>query len=238
MITITPSGNNVMKALQKKLEQREKTELIAIIQQMLRQEPDVQWVLTTPLPTSSPQKASLDPEVYRQQVLSAMVVGDQLRKYKRDEVKRRLLAIKTFADKFAKQRQYAAALTIYEALVTEIIAQYNRYSDEYVAFSVLFTGCIDGLDSCFAGEEENQHIRLRVLQALFAIYRFYTDLSMDLDEDIPGLLVKNTTAEERCVIAGWLRDALSPTQGNTRRTDDQLRHYKVVLARVEKVDRK
>jgi hypothetical protein len=31
-----------MKALQKKLEQREKTELMAIIQQILRQEPDVQ----------------------------------------------------------------------------------------------------------------------------------------------------------------------------------------------------
>jgi hypothetical protein len=87
-----------MKALQQKLEQREKTELIAIIQQMLRQEPDLQWVLTTPLPTSSSQKVSLDPEAYRQQVLNAMVVGDQLRKYKRDEVKRRLLAIKIFAD--------------------------------------------------------------------------------------------------------------------------------------------
>ncbi len=36
-----------MKALQKKLEQREKTELIAIIQQMLGQEPDLQWLLTT-----------------------------------------------------------------------------------------------------------------------------------------------------------------------------------------------
>jgi hypothetical protein len=72
-----------MNALQKKLEHREKTELIAMIQQMLRQEPDVLWLLTTPLPTSSFQKVSLDPEVYRQQVLNAMVVGNQLRKYNR-----------------------------------------------------------------------------------------------------------------------------------------------------------
>jgi len=42
-----------MKALQKKLEQREKAELMAIIQQMLCQEPDMQWLLTTTLPTSS-----------------------------------------------------------------------------------------------------------------------------------------------------------------------------------------
>jgi hypothetical protein len=40
-------------------------------------------------------------------------------------------------------------------------------------------------------------MRLRVLRTLFAIYRFYTDSGMDLDEDIPGLLVGNTTPEER-----------------------------------------
>ena len=51
-----------MKALQKKLEHREKTELIAILQQMLRQEPDLQWLLTTPLPTASSPKVSLDPD--------------------------------------------------------------------------------------------------------------------------------------------------------------------------------
>src|SRR6266516_5956231 len=134
-----------MKALQKKLEQYEKAELIAIIQQMLRQEPDLQWWLTTPLPTSDPRQVSLDAEVYRQQVLAAMAQGDQLRKYKRHEVQRRLLAIKTFADEFAKQQQYAGALTIYEALVTEAIAHYNTYRDEYLAFSVIIQGCFDGL---------------------------------------------------------------------------------------------
>jgi hypothetical protein len=37
-----------MQTLQKKLEQREKSELIGIIEQMLRQAPDLHWVLTTP----------------------------------------------------------------------------------------------------------------------------------------------------------------------------------------------
>ena len=32
---------------------------------------------------------------------------------------------------------------------------------------------------------------------------------MDLDEDIPGLLVGNTTPGERRVIASWTRDALT-----------------------------
>ena len=39
-----------MDILKKSLEQREKPELIAIITHMLRQEPDLQWLLSTPFP--------------------------------------------------------------------------------------------------------------------------------------------------------------------------------------------
>ena len=61
-----------MNTLKKNLEQREKSELIAIIQHMLGQEPDLQWLLMTPLPTASAQKSSVDPKVYRQQILAAI----------------------------------------------------------------------------------------------------------------------------------------------------------------------
>src|SRR5437660_7568807 len=157
--------------LKKNLEQREKPELIAIIQHMLRQEPELQWLLMTPLPSASSRKSSLDPEVYRQQVLAAMAAGENQRKRKRGEVERRLAAIKSIADEFAAQENYAAALTIYEVLVTEVIQHFNDYRDEYIAFSIILTGCIDGLDSCFAGEEGNPKMRLRVIRVLFAIYR-------------------------------------------------------------------
>src|SRR5947209_3628503 len=198
--------------LKKTLEQREKLELIAIIQHMLRQEPELQWLLMTPLPTASSRKSSVDPEVYRQQVPAAIAVGENQRKRKRGEVQRRLSAIKTIADQFAAQENYAAALPIYEVLVTEIIEHFNDYRDEHIAFSIILMGCIDGLDSCFAGEEDNPEMRLHVLRTLFAIYRFYTDSGMDLDEDIAGLLLGNTTSEERQVIADWLYHTLSQTK--------------------------
>jgi hypothetical protein len=73
--------------LKKNLEQREKPELIAIIQHMLRQEPELQWLLMTPLPTVSARKSSVDPEAYRQQVLAAMAAGENQRKRKRGEGK-------------------------------------------------------------------------------------------------------------------------------------------------------
>lgn len=223
-----------MDSLKKKLQQRERSELIAIIKHMLRQDPELQWLLTTPLPTASSQKPSIDPELYRQQVLAAMSAADYQRKRKHGEVQRRLTAIKSIADEFVAREAYAAALTIYEVLVAEIIEHFNDYRDEYVAFSVILMGCIDGLDSCFAGEEDNPEMRLRVLRALFAIYRFYVDSSMDLDEDIPGLLVGNTTPEERQVIAGWVRDALSQTKGSAGYS---LQPYQAFLHSLEQANR-
>ncbi len=225
-----------MDTLKKNLEQREKPELITIIQHMLRQEPDLQWLLATPLPTSSSRKVSIDPKIYQQQVLAAMSAGDYQRKRKRGEVQRRLTAIKTIADEFVAQENYAAALTIYEVLVTEVIAHFNDYRDEYVAFSVILMGCIDGLDSCFAGEEHNPEMRLRVIRVLFAIYRFYTDSWMDLDEDIPGLLIGNTTPQERQIIAGWLRDASSQTKAEGNAGYSRQR-YEAFLTALEQVDR-
>jgi hypothetical protein len=225
-----------MDMLKKNLEQREKPELIAIIQHMLRQEPELRWLLITALPTASDRKSSVDPEVYRQQVLAAMSAGENQRKRKRGEVQRRLTAIKTIADEFATLENYAAAFTIYEVLVTEVIEHFNDYRDEYIAFSVILTGCIDGLDSCFAGEEDNPEMRLRVIRVLFAIYRFYTDSWMDLDEAIPGLLVGNTTPEERQVIAGWLREAFSQTKAEESAGYSRQR-YETFLAALERVDR-
>ena len=222
--------------LKNNLEQREKPELIAIITHMLRLEPDLEWLVNTTLPTASSRKASIDPKIYQQQILAEMSAGDYQRKRKRGEVQRRLAAIQSIADEFAANENYAAALTIYEVLVNEIIAHFNDYRDEYVAFSIILMGCIDGLGSCFAGEEDNPQMRLRVIRALFAIYRFYTDSWMDLDEDIPGLLIGNTTPEERQVIAGWIRDALQQTKAEGSAGYSRQR-YEAFLAALEQVDR-
>ena len=220
-----------MNTLKNNLEQREKAEVIAIITHMLLQEPELQWLLATPLPTDSSLKASIDAKIFQQQILAAISASDNQRKRKRGEVQRRLAAIKSIADEFAANENYAEALTIYEVLVNEIIAHFNDYRDEYVAFSIILMGCIDGLDSCFAGEEDNPQLRLRVIRALFAIYCFYTDSGMDLDGDIAGLLVGNTSPEERQVIAGWVQDALK--QKATWSNGEQ---YEILMAALERAN--
>jgi hypothetical protein len=107
---------------------------------------------------------------------------------------------------------------------------FNDCRNEYVAFSVILMGCIDGLDSYFAGEEDNQEMRLRVLRTLFVIYHFYTDSEMDLDEGISGLLPGNSTAVERWVNAGRVKDALTQ-----KAAWSSIQRYEALLAALERV---
>jgi hypothetical protein len=224
-----------MKTIDKDLAQREKIELIAIIKQMLQQQPELEWLLQTPVPTPSQRTKPVDPQIYRDQIAVILSLADNPRHRKyRDEIKRRLSAIKATADAFAEHGDSTAAVTIYEVLVTEVLRHYNAYFDEYITFSIILHGCIDGLDSCFAGDEENQDLRLRVLQSLFAIYRFSTDSGMDLDEDIPGLLIGNATPQERHIIAGWVREALSQPKGAGYGSEQ----YNVFLAALDQRDKK
>jgi hypothetical protein len=222
-----------MEAGEKQLERREMAELIAIIKAMLHLEPELQWLLQTPMPHTTQRHVSLDAKLYQQQVLAAMAAGDVPRKRKHGEVQRKLTALNAIADAFAEEAHYKAALTIYEVLVTENIAHFNDYPDEYIAFSVMLMRCIDGLDTCFAEEEDNPEIRLRVLQTLFAIYHFYVDTGMDLDEDIPGLLVGNTTPQERGIIAGWVREAISHASTAKWNVTTQMQTYRTLLIRLE-----
>jgi len=59
---------------------------------------------------------------------------------------------------------------------------------------------------------------------------------MDLDEDISGLLVGNSTPEERKIIAGWVRDALQQTKAKGSSVYSRQR-YEAFLAALEQVAR-
>ena len=48
-----------------------------------------------------------------------------------------------------------------------------------------------------------------ILQALFAVYRFDVDYGgIGLGDDVPDLVREHATAEERHVVAGWVREVL------------------------------
>jgi hypothetical protein len=223
-------------SMERDLQQRKKTELIAIIKLMLQQQPELAWVLQTPLPTTGQSAPPINAALYRSQIetaVAAVMKHDRDRSY-RETLRNTLAAIQSTADIFASKEDYAAALTIYEILTTAAIRSFFAVETGYLIFPTVLVHCIDGLDTCFAGAEEDRQMRQQVLKALFAIYSFSVASSMDLGEDIPDLLIGNSTPEERQVIAGWVRDALAQLPDKAGVADEQSRKYCTLLRQLEK----
>lgn len=223
-----------MDAHEKDLHRRDKATLIAIIKQMLQLQPDLTWVLDTVQPVSTQGTQTFHSAPYRQRIQAAIIAAsthDRDHRY-REEMCHTLTAIQTIAAEYNQRQDSLAALAIYEVLLSEVTEHFNDVRSEYVIFTTTLYNCIDGLDTCFADSEENAELRLRVLKALFTIYRFFTDAHMDLEEDIPGLLTANANAAERLIIADWVREAQASHENNQWAPDNQT--YRTLLRQLEK----
>jgi uncharacterized Zn finger protein len=187
------------------LEQCSKAELITLIKKMLQRQPELEILL----PAVRKEHAPVNPEIYRRQVAAAFrnagyEWGAEF------EVADELLSIKEIADGFAQQQDYANALAAYEALVTGVIENYHSYDDEGGELGSVLNECVDGLKECLDNVQDDRELREKIMQVLFSIYEFDVESGgISIGEDVPDILVEQTTAEERRTIAGWIRDAIS-----------------------------
>lgn len=221
--------------LEQELQSRDKAELIAIIELMLQQRPELLWVLQASQHGAGKRATSIDTHLYRQQIetaVSAAAEHHRDRTY-RENVRNILGTIQAVADELTQKADYLAALSVYEVLVTEAVKHYFTIETGYLLFTPILAHCIDGLDSCVAEAGENQRMRLRAFKGLFAIYQFSVGSGLDLGEDIPDLLVGNTMRDERQILAGWVRDELA--QG-TSNTGSAKKEYDQLLRRLEQED--
>src|SRR5712692_1150671 len=166
---------------------------------------------------------SVNPATYRRQVADA---------FRRDapRITQELLTVKQTADRLAQQRDYLEAVTIYEALVTEIFdlshiyydeeAEYDdydeydegeRYYPEEEGLAELVGECIEALGDCLADEQTDRVAREKSIEVLFDIYQrdLHADNSLDFAAKASDQLVRCTTPLERTTIAVWIHDVLT-----------------------------
>jgi hypothetical protein len=201
--------------IEQDLQQREKDELIAIIQLMLQQRPELAWVVQTSLPGKEQrtQPGNSQAALYRHQIEKAVSSAVQ---YQRDRAYREALqntlgTLQTMAETWNTTGGTEAALTIYEVLVTESIRHFSSVEAGYLIFTPILSSCIDGLDTCFADGEESQALRQRVLKALFAIYlrfgvRGPLASAIGMNDAVPSCWL-STRYMVRC--STWNRNALT-----------------------------
>ena len=204
-----PDAFRAVAELDADLEQRGKEELIALIKQMLRLQPDLETLLEVALPGGDRRRTPVNPETYRRQVSSAFRRGGN------DWMASSRIAADigitvSAGDGFLALDDYASAGTVYQAVAQGILEHYEMIHDEDGDLSEVVDRCVEGLGYCLAGGGDDAVDRERPLQTLFEIYRFDVDYGgVGLGEAAPDLILEHATGEEKRAVAGWVRAAMA-----------------------------
>jgi uncharacterized Zn finger protein len=193
------------------LKESDKAELIALIKQMLRREPDLELLVQA----KSKRQAQINPEVYRRQVetifrdagnewgVEADIAGD-------------LFEVKEVADMFAQRSDYANTALVYEVLIEGMLKYSSRYEDEDGELRSVIDACIEALDTCLTKVQDDSALREKMLQLLFAIHGFDIHAGgIGFGEEAPEILLGHATGEERQKIVQWTLDAIAQIPDKT-----------------------
>ena len=208
-----PDAFRVVAELDADLEQRSKEELIALIKQMLRLQPDLETLLEVALPGGNRRLTPVNPETYRRQVSSAFRRGgnDWMVSWR---IATDIGISVSAGDGFLALDDCASASIVYQAVAQGILEHYEMILDEDGDLGEVLDRCVEGLGYCLAGGGNATADRERLLQTLFEIYRFDVDYGgVGLGEAAPDLILEHATGEEKRAVAGWVRAAMP--EGNS-----------------------
>src|SRR5258708_5949021 len=214
------------------LERQSKAQLITLVKQFLKQQPEWEWQLTMP-PLPGHKSVPIDTEEYRRQVDEAFRHAgrewDAVYGISHD-----LYSITETAAHFARQRDYANAAVIYEVVALETLGYYLSYHDEDGALGRVVQECVEGLGACLESEREDEALREQILEAIFAIYRFDVDHGgFGLTKDMPPELLQGTTPEQQHLVAQWDRTALAELHEKKPESEWRRNRYGGLLVALE-----
>ncbi|MDQ2786209.1 MAG: SWIM zinc finger family protein [Chloroflexota bacterium] len=190
------------------LQRRDKDELIALIEQMIRRYPDLESLLDMPLVVGGKASQPINRAVFHRQIIAAFHRGGY--EWRAEiEIAREIVPLVEIADTFLQQRDYTNATTAYEAISSAMLDQYGTYNDEDGALQEIIFRCVEGLIDALSGLTVAPETRAAILPALFAIY--HADIESgrsELSGEIASTLVDLLTDAERRTVAEWVRMAL------------------------------
>ena len=200
------------------LARRSKAELMVLVKQMLRQQPDLELLLETPLPVPGCCPAA-DPETYRRQAAAIFRHAGYAYGVV-DDIAQALAAIVAIGDDFSAQGSFASAAAVYVGVLDELRGQYAAYVDEEEVLPGVGRICVEGLGRCLASESADLPGREVWLQAIWQTYA--ADLALGatiLSRSVVSTLLAHSTSADHCLVAGWVRDEIERTQDEFRRTE-------------------
>jgi uncharacterized Zn finger protein len=189
------------------LEKRSKAELIAVIREMLEQEPDLESLLELPLAEGDSQPLNI--KAIRQQANRAFQGTDFEWGYAR-EIKRDLNPLLKLAVGYLSRNDAENSALVYETIVETILENENAaLGDEEGELLGVVYECCEGLGKCLSAVSNTKH-RMELLQVLFSAYQWDTIKigGVGAADNVPEILTSLTTPSERTEIAKWTREIM------------------------------
>jgi uncharacterized Zn finger protein len=190
------------------LASRSKEELIALVKQMLRQEPDLEDLLEVPLPAGNPSAtAAADPEAFRRQAAAAF----QHVEYGwgvEGQIAGSLQATMAIGEGFARESNHAAAVGVYVAVLDELKKHFEQFNDEEGELQEVVNSCVSALGAILQVEADAA-LRETILRALWGAWQIDIDTGgRDIAYEAPDLILQHASTDEKKDVAEWVRAAM------------------------------
>jgi hypothetical protein len=155
-------------AIDAALERRDKAELIALIRQMLARHPELEALLTMPLPTAVGRPKPTDPALIRHQALGAFQEAGH-GWHAVSMAAANLEPLLQIGDDYVGLEDWPNAAVAYQTIAQTVLDQYGQLHDEEGDLHPVVDRCVEGLAECLRATEDPAQ-RAGLLRALFDIY--------------------------------------------------------------------
>lgn len=183
---------------------KSKEELVALIQEMLKREPDLERLLDLPLRPDP--ESPLDLDAFRRQIDFSLQDGFP----DPQEVAFELDAIAETADRFVEEENWTAAGAIYHLILSEIIPSYAQLYDEDGDISSVLAQCAQGLEICLVQGAPVEATRQAWFDALLeAEFKEVEMGGIDLAYPARDILLEQATDEEWMWIEARVREKIA-----------------------------
>ena len=190
------------------LERYDKPALISLIKQMLDQAPGLEDLLHFHALGQRPLHQAIEPEViqcWAERILDRSRYNDWEEEPATGEVQGGL----NLGNDFAARGDWHNAAIVYAVFAKTFLADETLFYGEEIDTLEPATDGVTGLGLCLANTQDPGD-RAYILRALFDLYSWDIKMGgLGVGDEIPGILEKQATAEEKAEMAQWIRKTMA-----------------------------
>jgi GNAT superfamily N-acetyltransferase len=213
------------------LQQCTKTELVALINQMVSRYPDLE-LLVLRSAIGEDKRPAVDPAMIRRQVDNIFYDAEDDHQSAYDISWELQDVVLKVGNDYAEQKDWHNAAVVYETIAREVLDNYEMVYDHDGDLSDLVNDCVSGLGRCLDGTEDSAQ-RETFLRALFDIYCWDVNYGgVGIGDEVPAIILERATPEEQERVAEWVRNAMP--KGDDQRSTWHREHFGSFLIKLDK----